>query len=492
MILKTACLTFGTLFVCWVANPSLIAETPGRPPNIVFILADDLGWRDLGCQGSTFYKTPNIDRLAGQGMRFTNAYAACSVCSPTRASLLTGKYPARLHLTDWLPGQASRPSQILKSPTILTHLPREELTLPETFKQHGYVTGIIGKWHLGGSGFLPAQYGFDVNIAGCELGHPPSYFSPYRIPTLTDGPKGEYLTDRLSDEAEKFLESNKNKPFFLYLAHYAVHNPQQAKAEMISRWRARAAELPPASGPDFLPEGGVRTRQIQDQPVYGAMVESLDEGVGRVLAKLDDLGIAKNTIVIFFSDNGGLSTAEGSPTSNVPLRAGKGWPYEGGVREPLIVRWPGVTRPGSVCETPTISTDFYPTLLEAAGLPSQPSQAVDGASFVSLLKGGVMPERPLFWHYPHYSNQGGPPCGAMRLGDYKLIEWYEDMRAELFNLKSDSGEKQDIAAQMPEKASAMLKQLHSWRASIGADMPIPNPNHKPAPKPVALAYIDDD
>ncbi len=278
------------------------------------------------------------------------------------------------------------------------------------------------------------------------------------------------------------LKAPAGKPFLLYLSHYAVHNPQQAKADLIAKYRAKAAQLPASAGLEFLPEGKNRTRQVQDQPVYAAMVQSLDESVGRVLQKLAELGLEKNTVIVFTSDNGGLSTAEGWPTSNLPLRAGKGWHYEGGVREPLIIRWPGVTKPGSVCHAPMISTDYYPTLLQVVGLPLRPQQHVDGVSLVPLLEGGTMPERPLFWHYPHYSNQGGGPGGAVRVGDFKLIEWFEDMHVELFNLRDDLGEQHDLAAAMPEKAAALRKQLHDWRASVNAAMPTPNPDYEPPAK----------
>ncbi len=475
--LVLACVGVGAALAVISADAAVAPRT--ARPNLVFILADDLGWRDLGCYGSTFYETPNLDRLAAKGMRFTDAYAACSVCSPTRASILTGKYPARLHLTDWLPGRPDRPDQKLNRPVILPHLPLEEVTIAEALKDAGYRTAFIGKWHLGGPGFYPDQQGFERNLGGCELGHPPSYFSPYRIPTLPDGPKGEYLTDRLTGEALKFIEANRDRPFLLYLAHYAVHNPQQAKADLIGKYRAKVAKLPPASEPEFRPEGRHQTRQIQNQPVYAAMVQSLDESVGRVLDKLAALGLEENTIVVFTSDNGGLSTAEGSPTANAPLRAGKGWSYEGGVREPLLVRWPGVTPPGSVCRAPVMSTDYYPTLLEMARLPLRPRQHRDGVSLVPLLQGGTLPERPLFWHYPHYSNQGGGPSGAIRLGDFKLIEWFEDMRVELFNLQDDLGEQHDLAARMPEKVAALRQQLHDWRRRVAAQMPTPNPNYRP-------------
>jgi arylsulfatase A-like enzyme len=467
--------SFASLLVALLAFSTL--GFAAERPNVVFILADDLGWADLGCYGSTFYQTPNLDRLAREGIRFTDAYAACNVCSPTRASILTGKYPARVHLTDWLPGRPSRPADKLEAPVILQHLPLEEFTLAEALRAGGYSTCFIGKWHLGGPGFYPEQQGFDINIGGCEKGHPPSYFSPYNLPTLRDGPKGEYLNERLTDEALKFLEqaSRHQKPFLLYFAHYAVHTPLQAKPGSIAKYEDRAAHLPPPSGPEFLNDNGHRVRQIQKHPTYAAMVESLDQSVGHVLRQLQKLGLDTNTIVFFTSDNGGLSTAEGWPTSNLPLRAGKGWPYEGGVREPLLVKWPGVTRPGSVCREPVISTDFYPTILQMADLPLRPAQHKDGVSLAPLLRGDTLPARPLFWHYPHYSNQGGKPDGAVREGDWKLIEWFEDSQVELYNLSSDPGEQHNLALQRAETARALHDKLHAWREAIGAQMPTPNP-----------------
>ncbi len=447
-------------------------------PNIIFVLADDLGWRDLGCTGSTFYETPNLDRLAGRGMRFTNAYAACPVCSPTRASILTGEYPVRFPITDYIPGNRRGK---LNPPAYLHELPTAEVTIAEALKEAGYATAFIGKWHLGGPGFLPDRQGFDVNVGGSERGSPRSYFSPYQMPTLPDGPPGEYLTDRLTDEAVRFIEDSRrgDSPFFLYLSHYAVHTPLQAKPDLVQKYRTKAAQLPPPDGPAFLPEGGRTARQIQDHPVYAAMVESLDQSIGRIKATLERLDLDDRTIVLLTSDNGGLSTSEGSPTSNVPLRAGKGWPYEGGIRVPLIVRWPGVSKPGAVCREPVISTDHFPTILEMTGGTPLPGRHLDGASLVPLLKGGTRPERPLFWHYPHYGNQGGAPFGAVRLGDLKLIEWFEDDRVELFDLRDDPGETRNLAADRPERATALRQRLRDWRASVNARMPTPNPDFRP-------------
>jgi arylsulfatase A len=456
--------------------PTLATLALDRKPNIVFILADDLGQRDLGCYGSAFYETPNIDALAKSALRFTDAYAACNVCSPTRAAIMTGKYPQRLGITDWLPGRKDMPTQMLLRPKLADHLPLEEVTIAEALKESGYATGFFGKWHLGGKEYWPDKHGFDINIGGCQLGHPPSYFSPYKIPAISDGPKGEYLTDRLTNEACKFIESNQNTPFFLYLPHYAVHNPQQAKPELINHFKSKASAA--SAGAEFVADHGRKVRQRQNNPTYAANIASLDQSVGRVLQKLADLRLEDNTLVIFTSDNGGLSTAEGTPTSNAPLRMGKGWNYEGGIRVPLIVKWPGVTQAGALCETPNISTDFYATLLEIAGLPPRPAQHLDSVSIVPALKGQPMQERPLFWHYPHYSNQGGPPSAAIRQGDYKLHEFFEDRHVELYNLKQDIAEQHDLAQSIPDKAKQLAEQLHAWQKSVGAAFPTPNPDYK--------------
>jgi len=467
-LVLAACLLFG--------SAGLHASPAKEKPNIVFILVDDLGWADLGCYGSSFYETPNLDRLAKEGMRFTDAYAAAPVCSPTRASILTGKYPARLGITDWLPGRKDQPFQKLKRTELKSFLPLEETTLAEAFRDGGYKTAFFGKWHLGDSPeHWPEHQGFDLNLGGCEKGTPPSYFSPYKLPNLPDGLEGEYLTDRLTSETIHFIEQHSEKPFLVYLSHYAVHTPLQAKAPLLEKYKAKVAKLSEGESPELISDNGHALRQVQNRPDYAAMVENLDENVGRILKKLTELKLDKNTIVIFTSDNGGLSTAEGSPTSNMPLRAGKGWPYEGGVREPLLVKWPGTTRPGSVCSQAVASPDFFPTLLAMADLPPLPHQHLDGTSLVPELKGADSPERPVFWHYPHYSNQGGSPYGAVRLGDFKLVEWYEDKRVELYDLQNDLGEKHDLATEKPEKAAALLAQLHDWRKSVNAQMPTDNP-----------------
>jgi arylsulfatase A-like enzyme len=453
-----------------------------RRPNFVFFLIDDMGWRDLGCYGSTFYETPNIDRLTAQGMRFTNAYAACPVCSPTRASIMTGKYPARLGITDWI-GAAQKPTAYRE------YLPLEEVTIAEALKEAGYATGFVGKWHLATrdadrAKYYPDRQGFDINIGGDYSGSPPTYFYPYRkgnraLETMPPGGKdGEYLTDRLTDESLKFIEAHRDRPFLLYLSHYAVHTPLEAKSALAHKYEAKAKSVPPPNGPHAQPiYGPYQTRLVQDHPVYAGMVRSVDESVGRVLGKLDELGLERDTIVIFMSDNGGLSTvAREGPTCNLPLRAGKGWLYEGGIREPMIIKWPGVTEPGSVCHEPVVSMDFYPTMLEMAGLPLKPRQHVDGVSLAGLLKGtGTLNPRALYWHYPHYHGSGNRPSGAVRAGDYKLIEWYEDGRVELYNLRDDIGERNDLAATLPDKAQELGRMLQTWRKEMGAKMPAGEP-----------------
>ena len=443
-------------------NGILNAAVPGgQRPNVVFILADDLGWADLGCYGSTFYETPNLDRLARQGMRFTAAYAACNCCSPTRASILTGKYPARLRVTDWIPG-GSYPWAKLRPPDWTQHLPLEEVTLAEALRSAGYATAAVGKWHLGGADYLPEKQGFDLNFAGESRGAPPSYFWPYGITSITTGQPGEYLTDRLTDEALKFMDTRRERPFFLYLAHYAVHAPLQGRKELVEKYKAK-----------------VRPGQKQKNPAYAAMIESLDQSVGRVLDKLDALGIAKQTVVIFTSDNGGYLVA----TSNAPLRLGKGSPYEGGHRVPLIVRWPGATTPASVCREPVVSVDFYPTILGMTGArgDEQHNAAVDGVNLAPLLKQTGTPAREaIYWHYPHYNVMWQNPYGAVRQGDYKLIEFDEDQRLELYNLKDDLGETTNLAGQKPELTATLRGKLAAWRKSVGAQMPPSNPGYDPA------------
>lgn len=452
-------------------------------PNFVFILADDLGWTDLACYGSSFYDTPNLDRLAASGMRFTNAYAACPVCSPTRASIMTGKYPARMATTDWFgapqPGNVERhrtKNEPLLPAPYNEQMALSETTLAEAFHEAGYSTYFAGKWHLGGEGFFPTDQGFDINKGGHHRGSPPGgYFAPYKNPVLENGPDGEHLPARLAGETASFIEDHADKPFLAYLSFYSVHTPLQAREDLIAKYEARAKELP-ADRVVWGEEGERKERLIQDHAVYAGMVEAMDEAVGRVMTSLEDAGVANNTYIFFMSDNGGLSTSEGHPTSNVPLRAGKGWLYEGGIREPMMVSGPGIDA-GTTCDVPVTSTDFYPTMLDLAKLDRRPEQHVDGLSMLPLLKGGEGDNgRAIYWHYPHYGNQGGSPGAAIRLGDWKLIEFFEDGTQELYNLANDIGETKNLRNEHKEKGDELAKMLHAWQKVVAARFPTPNPN----------------
>lgn len=480
--MRPARFLFSALFLALFA-PVLPAED-SRPPNIVFFLADDLGQRDLGCYGSSFYETPNIDRLARQGARFTQAYAACPVCSPTRASILTGQWPQRTGVTDYIgaplkPGAWKRNTPSLPAP-YTDRLSLEAITLAESLKAAGYSTFFAGKWHLGPEGYWPEDQGFDINMGGHDRGGPYGggrYFSPYGNPRLTDGPDGEHLPDRLATETNRFIEANKDRPFLAYYSFYDVHTPLMAREDLRKKYQEKRARL--GLSEQWGREEPRDVRLSQDHVIYAAMVEAMDLAVGKVLDKLDELGIAENTLVIFTSDNGGLSTSEGWPTSNHPLRGGKGWIYEGGIREPLLVRWPSRIKPGQTLDTPASSPDFLPTLLDAVGAKPAAGQIIDGISLLPALSGSPVPDRPLFWHYPHYGNQGGAPSAAIRLGKWKLIEWLEDNRLELFDLDADPGETTDLAAKVPDETARLHKLLQEWQREVGAKFPIKNPNFNP-------------
>jgi arylsulfatase A-like enzyme len=428
---------------------------PNLKLNIVFILADDLGINDLHCYGRRDHHTPNLDRLATQGMRFTTAYCAQPICSPSRAAILTGKTPARLHLTTYLPGRPDCVSQKVLHPEIEMQVPLSVKMLPNYFKQAGYVFAAIGKWHVGGEGFGPLEHGFDFYHPG----------QANTTPSVTEGGKGEY---DLTAAAEAFIETNRNRPFLVYLAHNSPHIPYAAQRTRIEN-NAQSFE-----------------------PVYAALIETLDDTVGRLLAKLDSLKLADKTLVIFTSDNGGLHVPEGphpKVTYNSPYRAGKGFVYEGGLRIPLIVRWPGHVPAGKVVDAPVINTDWLPTLLELAGL-SVPS-GLDGVSLAALLTGrGPAPKRSLFWHFPHYTNQGSRPSGAMREGNWMLVEYYDEEKTELYDLSSDPGQEHDLAAQNPERVGQMRAVFARWRKSVGAQENRPNPNFDP--EKYRELYIDVD
>lgn len=440
------------------------AKTKQRP-NIVLFLIDDMGWGDLGCYGDTFHETPNIDRLASESVRFTNAYAGAPVCSPSRAAILTGRAPARLHLTQWIPGTVFPHKKLLEPPTP-RHLDRDVPTIARLLKNAGYRTAAIGKWHLGGDGYLPEDFGFDINIAGDSHGHPPSYFGPYHFHNLTGFTEQDYLTDVLTVKMDEFVQNTAGKePFFLYMAEYSVHMPLQAKLAMIEKYRRKA--------------GG----KDEPDPIYAAMIESTDRALGSLRKVLERTGVADNTIILLTSDNGGVGF-QGRKlhlvADNGGLRGGKGYLYEGGIREPLLVHWPGVTRPNTVCDVPVTGLDFLPTILQMADAGSAPDLC-DGVALAPLLRGGsALTRGPLYWHYPHYSDQGGTPSGAIRDGDWKLIEFFEDDHLELYNLALDPREEYDLSSSFSDKALELREKLRSWRASVGAAMPRPNPNHDPA------------
>ena len=451
-----------------------------KQTNFLFFLVDDMGWADIGANGSTFHETPHIDRLAKSGMRFTQGYAAGSVCSPTRASIMTGKHPVRVDITDWIPGQSNRPTNPLLHPEDRHSLPLKEVTLAEALKQHGYQTFFAGKWHLGKEGEWPTDQGFDINIGGHHKGSPPGgYYAPWTNPALKAKRKGEYLTERLTAESVKFLKSrDKTKPFLLYLSYYNIHTPIQPYKKRIDHYKSKAEKS--FTGPTpFEVEHDGKTRTRQDNPALASMVAAVDDSVGALLDKLEELKLDKNTVVIFFSDNGGLSTlGRGGPGSNMPLRAGKGWLYEGGIREPTLIRAPGVTRPGSVSDKPMISMDFFPTMLDLAGLPLQPKLHVDGRSLLSQLKGNDTGQRTLHWHYPHYHGSSWKPGASIRDGDWKLIEFYHYNNFELYNLAKDPGERTDLAKRNPRKAAELRAKLSAWQKRMKAKMPVPNPDYK--------------
>lgn len=466
------------------ATRLLAGQATSKKLNFILILIDDLGWVDTGCYGSKFYETPNIDRLAAEGMQFTDGYAACAVCSPTRAAVMTGRYPTRTGVTDWIhfrdfsgsrtnlnqknPAEYVAPDQVggknnrLLCPPNPFWMELNEITIAEALKPAGYTSCHVGKWHLGPDAWYPDKQGFDFNIGGCDFGTPPSYFDPYfrngqgHIPTLPPRRKGEYLTDREADEAVNFIRRHKDKPFFLYMAHYAVHTPIQAKEELTEKYRSK-----PLYG--------------QKNPTYAAMIESVDDAVGKIMTVLDELDLAKKTVIFFTSDNGGLSNV----TNNAPLRAGKGYPYEGGIREPLIICWPGVIKPATVSHEPVTSVDYFPTLCELAGTSIPHDRVIDGVSLVEHLKSNgtkSLDREAIFWHFPHYRGDV-VPYSIIRAGNWKLIKKYEGKTFELFNLKDDLSEKNDLSDKMPEKVEELNTKLSDWLKATGAKLPIPNPDY---------------
>ncbi len=473
---RFAAFAFVEVALCLVF--SLIGEVRAqgtRPPNVVIVLADDLGWSDLSCYGADLHETPNLDRLASQGVRFTNAYAASSVCTPTRAALMTGKHPARLGMTTWAEAAENPPKPKRVIPPVSGHnLPHEEISLATHLHNAGYLTALVGKWHLGDAVHYPETHGFDVNIGGTLWGAPQTFFYPYRgvgrfgseyryIPHLEFGKEGEYLTDRLTDEALAVIDRAGDRPFFLYLPHHAPHTPIEAKPDDVLHFEQKLSS-------------GINHANA----TYAAMVRSLDESVGRVMAKLDERGLTDNTLFIFTSDNGGYIGRQRDQkipvTNNAPLRSGKGALYEGGIRVPLIVRSPGCKPATS--QQPVVTNDLFFTVLDAAGIAPPADVPRDGLSLAATLKSSTKLDRDaLYFHYPHYYETTSP-VSAVRSGDWKLLEYFEDDHVELYDLGKDLGEQNDLASSMPDRAESLRKQLHTWRESVGARVPVPNPDFK--------------
>jgi len=448
-----------------------------KKPNILFVLVDDLGYTDLSCMGSGYYETPYIDQIARDGMVFTNGYAACQVCSPSRASILTGKFPARHGITDWIGAPAgedwrkmNRHSKLLP-PDYVHELPKEYETLPEALKEAGYKTFFAGKWHLGSNGSWPEDHGFDINIGGWDAGGPVGgYFSPYENPNLPDGQEGENLEMRLARETVKFIKANTRSPFLAYLSFYAVHGPIQTTNVKWKKYRDKTEKMGIALE-GFAVERRLPYRLHQDNPVYAGLIESMDDAVGVVLNSLKELGLDKNTIVIFTGDNGGVTSGDSYSTNNAPLRGGKGYQWEGGIREPYFIKVPWIKLGGKKCDVPVSGTDFYPTILDLAGLPLRPGQHKDGVSLVPLLKGDQIADRALIWHYPHYGNQGGDPSSIIRYGDWKLIHYYEDDRDELYNLKTDLSETIVVSVTNSDVVKELHARLFDYLKNVGARFP---------------------
>lgn len=473
----------GSFLLCNILSAS------EKPMNVLFILADDYGRNDVSCYGSDFYETPNIDRLAAMGTMFTNGYSACQVSSPSRASIMTGKYTVRHGITNWI-GEYSgedwrllgRHSKLLPADYAWS-LSKDELTLPEALRANGYKTFIAGKWHIGGEGSMPEDHGFDVNIGGYEAGSPVGgYFAPYNNPRLKDGPAGENLSMRLAQETNKFIESqvkkHKKQPFFAYLSFYAVHAPIQTTQENWEYFRNKADSMGIAEN-GFKFDRTLPVRQRQDNPIYAGLIKQMDDAVGVVLDKLEELGLLDNTLIIFTGDNGGVSSGDNYSTSCLPFRGGKGRQWEGGLRVPFIVKGPNGIGKGLKSDIPVIGTDFYPTILDFAGLPMCDEQHLDGVSLKPLLEKRDISPRSLFWHYPHYGNQGGEPSSIIREGDWKLIHYYEDGRNELYNLDIDETETEPLNAQYPDKVSYLSKKLDVWLIETNARLPKADPKYDP-------------
>lgn len=477
-------------------------EDPEIPnPNILFIYVDDLGYNDLSCMGSQYYETPNIDRIYSESMVFTNGYANCQVCSPSRASIMTGKFPARHDITNWIgarTGEAWRDQgrfTKLLPPDYVDHLPHEYITLPEALKEAGYKTFFAGKWHLGGEGSYPEDHGFDINKGGFEAGGPYTggYFSPFNNPKMEDfkDEEGMSLPSKLAKETSDFITQHRDTSFFAFLSFYAVHSPIQTTQEKWEKYRNKAEAMGIAeSGFEmghFLP-----IRQTQDNPVYAGLVEHMDDAVGMVLETIESLGLSDNTIIIFTSDNGGVVAGDNFSTSLLPLRGGKGYQYEGGIRVPFFIKVPWLNHKGEENHTPVTGADFYPTFLEMAGLEMRPGEHQDGLSMVPLLNGGQIEERFLIWHYPHYGNQGGQPSSIIREGRWKLIHYFEDGRDELYNLEEDIGETIDLAFQNETIVNDLRSKLFVYLEDVGAKFPEIDPEYCAETEAMYLQKVEEE
>ena len=476
LILLALCILFAT------CQP---AEEPEeiRRPNVVFILADDLGYHDLSCTGSKYYETPNIDRIAQRGIQFTQGYAACQVCSPSRASIMSGKFPARHGITDWIGAKTGtewsdldRHTKLLP-PEYVHKLPQEYITMPEAFQEAGYTTFVSGKWHIGSKGSYPEDHGFDINVGGWEKGSPMGgFFAPHNNPKLEAKEPGESLTLRLAEETVDFLKSHQDSSFFAFLSFYAVHAPLETTQEKWAKYRQKAQEQG-VEDIGFVMERRLPIRMVQDNPVYAGLVSTMDDAVGMVLDALEELGLDDNTIVVFTSDNGGVASGDAYATTNLPLRGGKGYQWEGGIREPYFITVPWMNTVEKQSNIPVSGVDFYPTLLDLAGLDLKPSEHTDGVSLLPLLQGDSIEERPLYWHYPHYGNQGGDPSSIIRFGDWKLIHYWEDGNRELYNLKDDPQEATNVIEQNPEVAERLGQQLEQFLQETQANTPEPDPEY---------------
>lgn len=446
----------------------LCAQKKQTQPNIIFLLVDDMGYTDVGCFGSSFYETPNIDALAKRGMRFMNAYTAASICSPTRGSIMTGKYPVRTGITDWIPGQKVNNTKLIQPKTALL-LADQEITFAEIIKKQGYSTFYAGKWHLGDKPTSdPLTQGFDEYYSAKELRQS----------------KSPVTTDSLTSNTEAFItrKAKEKKPFLAFVSYYDVHTPMYDYPDFIDKYKRKSSMLP--ESPKKIEEHRGLTRSRQDDPQYASLVGAVDKSVGRISGLLKSLGIEENTIVIFTSDNGGLSTtSNGGPTANLPYRSGKGWLYEGGVRVPMVVSYPGTVKAGSRCDEPTMSTDFYPTMIQLSGAPLRPDLHKDGLSLLPLLKQtGSLNRSDLYWHYPHYHGSTWTPGAAVRNGDWKLIAFYETDSYELYNLKTDPYELQNKANERTDLVASLKAKLKKWQEDTGAKMPVPNAGYNPAMK----------